>query len=64
MQQTLKQNLRRMSESIKKRFQDVTNTPTTDKQTNNWPTILFEYMSLSDSNPGPLPSQAYSLPPV
>ena len=53
-----------MSESIKKRFQDVTNTPTTDKQTNNWPTILFEYMSLSDSNPGPLPSQAYSLPPV
>ena len=58
--------------SKEKRFQDVTTKTRTDKQTNIWQTILFEteYFLFekknklwSDSKPGPLPSQAYSLPP-
>ena len=31
-----------MRAANQKRFQDVTTKPTTDKQTNNWPTILSE----------------------
>ena len=66
LNQTMKTTLQKNARSKKKRFQDVTT-----KQTNNWPTILFEteYFPFeknrpwSDSNPGPLTSQAYALPP-
>ena len=61
--------LEKMLAAKNKRFQDETTKPTTDIRTNNWPpTILFEtYISRlkkswSDSNSGPLPPQAYSLP--
>ena len=53
-----------------KLLHDVTIKPTTDKQTNNWPTILFEteYFHLkkrywSDSSTIPLPSQSNLYPP-
>ena len=57
---TMKTTLQKNARSKKNRFQDVTSKPTTDKQTNNWPTILFE---TEYSNRGPLTTQAYALPP-
>ena len=67
-----KSNITKNARSKKKRFQDVTTKPTKDEQTNYCPVIIFgrEYLpcekknrSWSDSKPGPLPPQAYLLPP-
>ena len=37
-----KSNMKKNARIKKNQFQGVTTKPITDKQTNNWPTILFE----------------------
>ena len=45
----------------KKRFQDVKTKPTIDKQTNNWPTILFETEHFRFEKTGPRQIQTQDL---